>query len=98
MNQSGPPTAGRPTSGRSRIRCPFQRVQAALARDAQLIDPANRPHALRSEHVPGSVSIPAGSSFGTWLGWVVEPDRPLVLLLDDPGDWDGAIRQALRIG
>jgi hydroxyacylglutathione hydrolase len=48
--------------------------------------------------VPGSVSIPAGSSFGTWLGWVVEPDRPLILVIDDPADWDDAIRQALRIG
>ena len=53
-------------------------------------------HALG--HVPGSVSIPAGSSFGTWLGWIVEPDRPLVLLLGDPADWEDAVRQAARIG
>jgi hydroxyacylglutathione hydrolase len=50
-------------------------------------------------HVPGSLSIPAGSSFGTWLGWVItDPDRPLVLLLRTEADWDDAIRQALRIG
>jgi hydroxyacylglutathione hydrolase len=48
--------------------------------------------------VPGSVSIPAGSSFGTWLGWVVDGDQPLVLVLPDVADWDDAIRQALRIG
>jgi hydroxyacylglutathione hydrolase len=29
---------------------------------------------------------------------VVDPDRPLILILDDPADWDSAIRQALRIG
>jgi len=50
-------------------------------------------------HIPGSFSIPAGSSFGTWLGWVVpDPDRPLVLLLDSDADWDDAVRQALRVG
>ncbi len=50
-------------------------------------------------HVPGALSIPAGSSFGTWLGWVVtDPDRPLVLLLNTQADWDDAVRQALRIG
>jgi hydroxyacylglutathione hydrolase len=49
-------------------------------------------------HVPGAFSIPAGSSFGTWLGWVVPHDRPLVLVLRSPDDWDDSIRQALRIG
>ena len=42
--------------------------------------------------------MPLGPSFGTWLGWVVDPDRPLVLVLERPDDWDEAIRQALRIG
>jgi hydroxyacylglutathione hydrolase len=50
-------------------------------------------------HVPGSLSIPAGSSFGTWLGWVVpDPDRPLVLILGSDDEWDDAVRQGLRIG
>jgi hydroxyacylglutathione hydrolase len=72
-------------------------VQAALARDAVVID-ARQAVAHALAHIPGSVSIPIGSSFGTWLGWVVEPDRPLILVLDDPDDWDSVIRQALRIG
>ncbi len=69
----------------------------ALARDALLID-AREPVAHAVAHIPGSVSIPYGSSFGTWLGWVVEPDRPLILLVDDPDDRDDLVRQALRIG
>jgi hydroxyacylglutathione hydrolase len=72
-------------------------VRAALAGEAQLIDlRAPAEHALA--HAPGSLSIPSGTSFGTWLGWVVEPDRPLILMLDDPADWDDAVRQALRVG
>jgi hydroxyacylglutathione hydrolase len=94
-NQAGPRLLG----GRVPEPLPLatDAVKEALAGDAQLIDlrsPAE--HALA--HVPGSLSIPSGSSFGTWLGWVVEPDRPLVLLLDDPADWDDAVRQALRVG
>jgi hydroxyacylglutathione hydrolase len=72
-------------------------ARSALARDAVLVD-LRSPSAHSIAHVPGSVSIPAGSSFGTWLGWVVEPDRPLVLMLDTPADWDDAARQAMRVG
>jgi len=43
-------------------------------------------------------SVPAGSSFGTWLGWVVDADRPVILIVDDPADLDDLARQALRIG
>ena len=94
INQAGPTLIGgvpepEPLSLRA--------VRDLLERDALVVD-ARGPAAHVAGHVPGSVSIPAGSSFGTWLGWVVDPDRPLVLLLDRPGDWDDTIRQALRIG
>jgi hydroxyacylglutathione hydrolase len=72
-------------------------VDSALAGGAVVVD-LRQPAAHVTAHVPGSMSIPSGSSFGTWLGWVVEPERPLVLVLDDPADWDDAVRQALRIG
>jgi hydroxyacylglutathione hydrolase len=97
MNQAGPRLLG------GRVPDPralaIDEVRATMARrdDTLVVDlrpPAE--HALA--HIPGSVSIPAGSSFGTWLGWVVEPDRPLVLVLEDPADWDDAVRQALRVG
>ena len=94
-NQAGPPLLG----GRVPEPRPMAvtEVRAALARDALVVD-LRDPAAFALEHIPGSISIPTGASFGTWLGWVVDPDRPLVLVLDDPGDWDDAMRQALRIG
>ena len=94
-NQAGPALLGgrvpqpRPLS--------LAETRAALAGGALLLDlrpPAD--HAVA--HAPGSQSVPLGPSFGTWLGWVVDPDRPLVLVLQRPDDWDEAIRQALRIG
>ncbi len=72
-------------------------VDEVVGRGGLVVD-LRSPAAHALAHIPDSISIPAGSSFGTWLGWVVDPDRPLVLVLDDVADWDDAIRQALRIG
>jgi hydroxyacylglutathione hydrolase len=94
-NQAGPALLG----GRVPEPRPMSvaETREALDRGALLLDlrPA-ADHAVA--HAPGSRSIPLGPSFGTWLGWVISPDRPIVLLLERAGDWDEAIRQALRIG
>ncbi len=94
-NQAGPKLlGGRPPQPNAMS---VERVRAALAEGAVLVD-LRWPAAHSLAHVPGSVSIPTGSAFGTWLGWVVDPDRPLVFILDNPDHWDGAARQAMRIG
>jgi hydroxyacylglutathione hydrolase len=72
-------------------------LDAALERGALVVD-ARTAEAHARQRIPGSLSIPAGSSFGTWLGWVVDPDRPVVLLVHDVADLDDIARQALRIG
>lgn len=49
-------------------------------------------------HIPGSVSIPLRAQFATWLGWIVPPDIPIVVVRNpdqDPGD---IIWPALAIG
>ncbi len=95
LNQAGPTLLGgrvpepRPLS--------LEQTRSALAAGALLLDlRGGADHAIA--HAPQSQSIPLGPSFGTWLGWVVDPERPLVLVLQRPEDWDEAIRQALRIG
>ncbi len=72
-------------------------LDAAL-RDGALVIDTRTPEAHALQHIPGSLSIPAGSSFATWLGWVVDADRPVVLLVNDDADLDDLARQALRIG
>lgn len=96
INQAGPRLLG----GIAPLPVP---LEASAARDAMdsgalLVDARSAAeHAVA--HVPSSLSIPSGTSFGTWLGWVVtDPDRPIVLLIRSAADWDDVVRQALRIG
>jgi hydroxyacylglutathione hydrolase len=96
LNQAGPRLLGGTVPLPRPLEIPD--VRSALEAGGLLLDlrPAAE-HAIG--HVPGSLSIPTGTSFGTWLGWVVpEPDRPIVLMLRRPEDWDDAVRQALRVG
>ncbi|HTC85348.1 MAG TPA: rhodanese-like domain-containing protein [Candidatus Acidoferrum sp.] len=94
-NQAGPALLGPTVPAATPLDLP--RVKELLAQEALVVD-ARSPMAFALAHVPGSVSIPAGSSFSTWLGWVTSPDRPIVMILESPADWDTIIRQALRIG
>ena len=94
INQDGPPELGRLPDAEP---LPPDRVGELVAGEHLVVD-LRLPGEYAAGHIPGSVSIPAGPSFGTWLGWVVAPDRPLILLLDSPAGWEAAVRQALRIG
>jgi glyoxylase-like metal-dependent hydrolase (beta-lactamase superfamily II)/rhodanese-related sulfurtransferase len=49
-------------------------------------------------HIPGALSIELRPVFASWLGWLVEPSRPLVLVLDDNQDRAELVRQCLSIG
>ena len=36
--------------------------------------------------------------FATWLGWLVDPDKPLVIVRDADQDPDEIVWQAIKIG
>ena len=95
MNQAGPGLIGSAIAPSRPLG--LEEVRTAMDAGAIVID-ARPPTSWTAAHVPGSFSIPAGTSFGTWLGWVVDHDRPAVLILDRTEDADDLIRQALRIG
>ena len=50
------------------------------------------------EHVPGSISIPLRPAFASWLGWLVDPDVPLVVVRGADQEPDEVVWQALKIG
>ena len=49
-------------------------------------------------HVPGSVSIPLRPVFASWLGWLVDFDRPLVIVRNPDQDLAEVWWQAHKIG
>jgi rhodanese-related sulfurtransferase len=44
------------------------------------------------------VSIPLRNAFATWLGWLVDPDRPVVFVRGADQDPEEIIWQALKVG
>jgi hydroxyacylglutathione hydrolase len=95
MNQAGPRPFGGVVPAIEALA--GDRLEAALAGGAVVVD-ARQSEAHAAARIPGSLSIPAGSSFGTWLGWVVDAETPVVLLVDGVADLDDLSRQAMRIG
>jgi glyoxylase-like metal-dependent hydrolase (beta-lactamase superfamily II)/rhodanese-related sulfurtransferase len=72
-------------------------VDARLADGAVLVDA--RPVAeFGAGHVPGSLSIELRPVFASWLGWLVDVERPVVFLLHEEQDRAELVRQALTIG
>jgi glyoxylase-like metal-dependent hydrolase (beta-lactamase superfamily II)/rhodanese-related sulfurtransferase len=73
------------------------KVRRLVVDGAEIVD-ARPVVDFAAEHVPGAVSIPLRSAFGTWLGWVVAADRPLVFVAGEGQDRADLVRQALNIG
>jgi glyoxylase-like metal-dependent hydrolase (beta-lactamase superfamily II)/rhodanese-related sulfurtransferase len=49
-------------------------------------------------HIPGALSIALRPAFASWLGWVADPDQPLVFVLANDQDEADLVRQALTVG
>ena len=72
-------------------------VQRLVVAGAEIVDV--RPVVdFAAGHIAGAVSIPLRSVFGTWLGWVVAADRPLVFVAGEGQDRVDLVRQALNVG
>jgi hydroxyacylglutathione hydrolase len=49
-------------------------------------------------HLPGSVSIPLRAKYATWLGWLLSPDTPIVIVRNPSQDPADILWPALNIG
>jgi rhodanese-related sulfurtransferase len=78
-------------------RLDVEQVEAHLADGAVVID--TRPVAdYAAAHIPGSVSNAMRPAFGSMLGWILELDRPVVIVAGDGQDRAEIVRQCLDIG
>ncbi|REF00511.1 MBL fold metallo-hydrolase [Thermomonospora umbrina] len=94
LNRSGPaPLRSVPPPER----LDASRVRAALADGAVLVDV--RPvEAFAAGHVPGALSIALRPQFATWLGWLLDPATPWIVVRDPGQDPAEITWQAAKIG
>jgi rhodanese-related sulfurtransferase len=72
-------------------------VRRHIANGAVVVDA--RPIAEFAEaHIAGSLSVEHRSVFGSWFGWLVPIDRPVVFVLGDDTDRADLVRQCLAVG
>lgn len=95
VNRRGAPRHGtvRPVLARLSPADVHRRLEAGAA----LVD-ARAITAFAGGHIPGAVSIAARPVFATWLGWLVDPARPLVLVLDEDQDREAVVEDCLKVG
>lgn len=73
-------------------------VRRLVADDGAIVIDARPIAAFATGHIPDSVSIELRPAFGTWLGWVVPPDCPLVFVVDRDQDRAEIVRRAFEVG
>ena len=74
-----------------------RRVQEYMQRGMPLLDGRNR-KAFARAHIPGALNIELDGSFGTYAGWVLPFNIPVMLLIEDEAGCREAVVQLIRIG
>ncbi|MFD1932433.1 rhodanese-like domain-containing protein [Nonomuraea mangrovi] len=92
-NRLGPALIGRPRLRRLSA----ARVRALLAEGAVLVD-VRPARAFAAAHIPGAISIPLRPQFASWLGWLLEPGTPYIIVRNPDQDAAEILGQALKIG
>jgi glyoxylase-like metal-dependent hydrolase (beta-lactamase superfamily II)/rhodanese-related sulfurtransferase len=72
-------------------------LRKLIADGAAVVD-VRRIEDFSTGHIPGALSIELRPVFASWLGWLVEPDRPLVFVLGSDQDRSDLVRQCLSVG
>jgi hydroxyacylglutathione hydrolase len=64
---------------------------------AQIVD-TRRPADYASGHIPGALSIALRPVFATWLGWLADPQRPVVIVRSPDQDPEDIVGAAAKVG
>ncbi len=68
-----------------------------VAQGATIVD--GRPvRSWAAGHLRGAIAIPLRPQFGSWLGWLVPDERPLIVVLETGHEASEVVRQARTIG
>jgi hydroxyacylglutathione hydrolase len=69
----------------------------AQSSDVHVVDARSRT-AFAIGHIPGARGVELADDFGTWVGWLLPFNAPVVLVLEPDQDLDEAVVQLGRIG
>ncbi|MGY3567920.1 MBL fold metallo-hydrolase [Sinomonas sp. RB5] len=73
------------------------RVRELLAEGAQVVD-ARPTRDYAAGHIPGAISIPFRTVFAVWLGWLADPQAPLVIMRGADQDPQDIAADAVKVG
>ncbi|HLI56960.1 MAG TPA: MBL fold metallo-hydrolase [Actinomycetota bacterium] len=95
LNQLGAPLLGRtlPTPPRLSL----ESFDAWRAQGAAVLD-LRTAEAFAEGHVPDSYAVGIDDNHSAWVGWLLSPDKPLVLVADNAAQEEESVRQLARIG
>ncbi|WP_280302290.1 MBL fold metallo-hydrolase [Nocardia abscessus] len=74
-----------------------EEVGKLIADGAQVVD-ARAAADFAAGHLPGALSITLRPVFGTWLGWLVDPDRAVIIVRDSSQDRVDIAWEAAKVG
>jgi glyoxylase-like metal-dependent hydrolase (beta-lactamase superfamily II)/rhodanese-related sulfurtransferase len=95
VNRTGPAVLGVPQPPLPLL--DLEAVEDAVEGGAALVD--TRPvEAWAAGHIAGALANPLRPQFGSWLGWLVDRDRPIVFVVGADQDRAELVRQCHQIG
>ena len=56
------------------------------------------PASFGGGHIPGAINIPLRDAFPMWVGWLLQPEQRILLVLGDEAEIDTAHRHLRRVG
>ncbi|MGW4330474.1 MBL fold metallo-hydrolase [Nocardia sp. NPDC004573] len=72
-------------------------VTDLIAEGAQIVD-VRDPADFAAGHIPGALAITLRPVFATWLGWLVDANRPVVIVRDTAQNPDDIVWEAAKVG
>lgn len=72
----------------------LKRVQSE---EVQLLD-TRRPESFGGAHIPGAVNIGAGTGLAMWAGWLLDPEKPIVIVSETPQELGETALALRRVG
>jgi hydroxyacylglutathione hydrolase len=75
-----------------------QEFQQKMADENTLVIDTRSMLAFGGGHIPGAINIALQSAFPTWIGWMIPPEKTLLLVVESARDLSLVTEQLFRVG